>query len=231
MKSIPKALATVSTCVLLVAPTYAQGGGNGGGNGGGGNGAIAAYIDTLPLQDIDAVELAELVHMRQEEKIARDAYQVLYDLWGLQVFQNIAESEQSHMDLTLLLFERYGLPDPLLTDEVGVFPDPAMTRLFRKLVALGSQSSFDALVVGAIIEDLDIYDLELALADTDNLDVQVVWQNLARGSRNHLRAFYDLLAAQGFLFPGIWLETRRILAIVNAPVEPRPVDENGDPLR
>jgi hypothetical protein len=49
----------------------------------------------------------------------------------------------------------------------------------------------DALIVGATIEDLDIYDLNEFLEETDNSDIIKVYSNLQKGSRNHLRAFID----------------------------------------
>jgi len=231
MQRISKLSTIIATCALLSTPVLAQGGNGNGGNGGqggqGGNGVIMAYIDTLPLEQIDAVELADLDHMRQEEKLARDTYLMLYGSSGLNIFNNIAQAEQSHMDLTLAIYNRYGLIDPLLSDDIGVFPDPAFTTLFRRMVTFGRQSNLHALWIGAIIEDLDIYDLDGALARTNNRDIAVVWQNLARGSRNHMRAFYGQLQNLGVTYMGIWLPNWRILDIVNTPVENQPVDENG----
>lgn len=234
MQRLSKFSTIIATCALLSTPVLAQGGngnangnGNGGQGGQGGNGVIMAYIDTLPLEQIDAAELADLNHMRQEEKLARDTYLMLYGSSGLNVFNNIAQAEQSHMDLTLAIYNRYGLIDPLLSDDIGVFPDPAFTTLFRRMVTFGRQSNLHALWIGAIIEDLDIYDLDGALARTNNRDIAVVWQNLARGSRNHMRAFYGQLQNLGATYMGIWLPNWRILDIVNTPVENQPVDENG----
>jgi hypothetical protein len=43
-------------------------------------------------------EINNILFMREEEKLAKDVYLTLYEIWGLQIFQNIAESEQRHMD-------------------------------------------------------------------------------------------------------------------------------------
>lgn len=216
---------TLAALVLTTAPTPAQSGGNGGGNG-----AITAYIDSLPLQAIDAGEAQDLVYMRQEEKLARDVYRVLHARWGLQTFANIAQSEQSHVELVLYVMNRYGMPDPLTSDATGYFVDPLLSGLFQRLVALGNQSPVHALVAGALIEDLDMVDIHAAILRTDNRDVATVWQNLVRGSRNHLRAFYGRLLTYGITYRGVWTPYAEILAIVTSPVENEPVDENGDPL-
>jgi len=141
----------------------------------------------LPLQELSNDEVAALIFMREEEKLARDVYVELGDLWGLQVFANIAQSESSHMDAVLELLDRYGLDDP--AGEPGVFSDPGLQALYDQLIAQGSQSVTDALVVGATIEDVDIADLEQRIAETDNEDIKLVFGNLFEGSSNHLRAF------------------------------------------
>ena len=38
------------------------------------------------------------------------------------------------------------------------------------------------------IEEIDILDLEERIAQTDKAEIQLVYENLAKGSRNHLRA-------------------------------------------
>lgn len=224
------ALAVLSTPLMGQAGGGPGGGSGSGGPGGGGNGGIIAYVNTLPLEAIDANEHEDLIFSRQEEKLARDVYLMLYQAWGIQSFNNIAQGEQAHMDLTLFMLDRYGIVDPLTSDAVGVYADPALTTLFRRLVTYGLQSPTRALVVGAIVEDLDLFDLDSALQRSDNRDLDTLWQNLARGSRNHMRAFYGSLENQGVYFTGIKLPTWYILQIVNSPSETGAVDENGDVL-
>jgi len=53
-----------------------------------------------------------LTYIREEEKLARDVYLYLYDMWGSSIFDNISVSEQAHMDAIKTLIDRYGLDDP-----------------------------------------------------------------------------------------------------------------------
>src|SRR5690606_32547756 len=76
----------------LLALTLPAQGGPGGGSGG--NNSVIAYIQTLPLETINANELQLLTHMREEEKLARDVYLTLFQQWQVPIFQNIAQSEQ-----------------------------------------------------------------------------------------------------------------------------------------
>jgi hypothetical protein len=167
------------------------GGGNGrGGNGNGGNGGFGTgqvQLTSIPPSDLTAEESAGLLYMREEEKLARDVYNQMFTLWGQKTFQNIASSEQTHMDQVKLLLDRYGLADPAL--DPGKFTDPALQALYDKLIAQGSVSLEEALKVGALIEQTDINDLQTRLAQTDNADIQLVYNNLMNASYNHLSAF------------------------------------------
>jgi len=47
------------------------------------------------------VEIEGLLFMREEEKLAGDVYRYFYDLWGNNIFQNIARSEDTHTNAVL----------------------------------------------------------------------------------------------------------------------------------
>jgi rubrerythrin len=68
--------------------------------------------------------------------------------------------------------------------------------MYDDLMAAGSQSLGDALKVGGAIEEIDILDLKESLEITQNEEIQRVYQNLLRGSENHLRAFTSNLERQ-----------------------------------
>ncbi len=86
-----------------------------------------------------------LIHMRIEEKLARDVYTVLGDKWNARVFLNIKLSEQTHMDAVKRMLDKYGISDPLTTDEVGIFPDEHFQTLYNQLIDKGNISLIDAL--------------------------------------------------------------------------------------
>jgi hypothetical protein len=145
----------------------------------------------------EAGDAEGILFMVEEEKLARDVYLTLGDLWGLPIFTNIASAEQRHMDAVLGLVDSYGLAAQIQVGSVGSFANEELQKLHNDLVDLGSQSIESALEVGAIIEEVDIKDLEAYLAATDADDVATVYEKLLRGSRNHLRAFVSQLEAAG----------------------------------
>ncbi|GAB4460223.1 MAG: hypothetical protein Kow0070_16130 [Anaerolineales bacterium] len=171
-----------------------KGNGNGGNGNANGNQSSGTGITGIPASDLSAEETASLLFMREEEKLARDVYNALYAIWGQPTFQNIAASEQAHMDEVKLLLDRYGLTDPALAP--GQFTDSNLQALYNQLTAQGAISLADALKVGAAIEEIDILDLQTRLAQTDNADIQWVYNNLMSGSYNHLRAFTSALTQQ-----------------------------------
>ena len=130
-----------------------------------------------------------LTFMREEEKVARDAYLTFFELWDFRAFQNIAKSEQTHMTSIKTLLTRYGVTDPVTDDTVGVFTNPELQELYDTLIAQGSLSLADALGVAVLIETADIEDLNEAVAATTHRDVLTVYKNLLRGSKSHLKAF------------------------------------------
>ena len=127
--------------------------------------------------------------MREEEKLAHDVYVTLGKKWSLRPLANIPQAESRHMELMKLLLDRYEIADPAVDPTVGKFASSAMQELYDQLVAQGEVSIEEAIKVGALIEELDIADLRRLLEASDNDDIRVVYQNLLKGSRNHLRAF------------------------------------------
>ena len=176
-------------------------------------------INALPKQPISEEEKEGLIEMREEEKLARDVYLTLYNKWKLQIFKNIAESEQTHTDSVKYLLDRYGIPDLVKSDEIGKFSNPKFEQLYKDLVEKGSKSEVDALMVGATIEDLDIADLEHWLSKTDNEDIKFVYENLMKGSRNHLRAFIRMLNNYGANYSPQYISKEVYEQIINSQME------------
>ena len=134
-------------------------------------------------------EQADLLFMREEEKVARDVYLTLYQVWRLPVFSIIATSEQQHMDAVLNMISAYGLADPVGANGIGVFADLRLQSLYDQLVARGKTSALEALRVGGFIEETDMIDLQAAIDAAAPSNLDRVYGNLLSGSRSHLQAF------------------------------------------
>ena len=227
---LKKTTVAIVLASLVLAPAFAQGTDGKGKQRKGYGGGIAELLETLPLQNIDAQEKTDLLFIREEEKLARDVYLTLYRHWMKPIFSNIALSEQRHMDAVKLLLDRYKIADPVKDNSVGAFTNPEFTRLFAELVAAGKVSFEAALRTGAGIEEKDIRDLQVFISRTDNLDLRTVYQNLMKGSRNHLRAFVWQLEALGVTYLAQILSPAELEAIVSKPIEQGLSDAKGGPV-
>jgi hypothetical protein len=179
--------------------------------------AVDPQYLVVDARDLTGAEADGVLFMREEEKLARDVYVALYDQWGLAIFDNIARSEQTHMDAVKGLLDRYDLTDPAAGRDAGDFANQDLQALYDRLILQGEQSVVEALRVGAMIEEIDILDLAERLASTDHPALEQVYENLMRGSENHLRAFVSLLERQGSAYEPSYLDQDAYAEILDSP--------------
>ena len=180
-------------------------------------GYSVAYSVTVQLS---AAEQADLLFMREEEKLARDTYLTLYEKWNFSVFTNIAESEQSHMDAMLKLLKKYKLPDPVGSNGIGVFSDQTLQSLYNTLIAKGQVSGLEALKVGGLIEEKDMIDIKAAIERSQQDAIDAVYESLICGSRNHLRSFAtNIQALTSQPYVAQLLDPAEVSQILNSPME------------
>jgi hypothetical protein len=181
--------------------------------------ALATLLSTYPLAPLSTAEADSLAFMREEEQLAHDVYAVSATLWAPPVFANIAASETTHAAAVKALLDRYQLPDPLAGLPSGEFKTAAFQTLYTQLVATSRVSLVEALKVGVMIEELDIRDITAQQAQIDNTDILMVYDQLLRGSRNHLRAFMKVLTLQGGSYVPQVISQADFDAIVDSAIE------------
>jgi len=168
-------------------PVAAQGNGQGFNAG---HNTVQIIGGTLTDQD-----KTELQFLREEEKLARDVYLTLGGIWNAVVFQNIATSEQRHTDTALQLLNAYQIPDLALAD-IGKFYNTTLQDLYNTLITRGQQSLTESLLVGALVEEVDINDLQKMLNATKNPDLIKRYSQLLQASYRHLNSFTYAWKAQ-----------------------------------
>nr|WP_320010731.1 DUF2202 domain-containing protein [uncultured Desulfobulbus sp.] len=164
-----------------------------------------------PLSEAEA---STLRYMREEEQLARDVYTQLYEAWGAVLHANIATSEQRHTDAIKTKLDKYGLEDPASGQE-GRYSLADLTELYTNLIDRGSDSLVEAFIVGCIIEDLDIADLNDAIDENTHLDLKITYENLRHGSKNHLRAFVAALESLGGIYEPQYISQEEFNAILD----------------
>ena len=169
---------------------------------------------------LDGTEASHVTFMREEEKLARDVYLTLADLYpDQQVFSRIAtRAEQTHTDTMRDKLDQFNLPDPNpetnnLPDSLGVFTGDEWGWYFEEkfalLTAKGKESEIQALYIGAFIEELDMHDIAVCpqvmidrgfsspcgLGYTDESALQTAYSALISGSESHLRTYVGQIEA------------------------------------
>jgi hypothetical protein len=139
---------------------------------------------------VDTSTLAEmLTFIVQEEKLAHDLYVQLARTSGAVQFQNILNSESTHISLVQGLLATYNIVDPTIGLAEGEFVDQELQALYDSLLASGSVDRAGAIAAGIAVEEKDIADIEVMLASDLPSDVASVLERLLSGSQNHLAAF------------------------------------------
>ena len=173
----------------------------------------------LPSESLSDFEKNSLILRREEEKLARDIYSYLQKKWGINVFNKISKSEDTHTSAILSLLNKYQITDPVGKNAAGVFDNAALQKLYNDLTTQGSANITAGLNVGATVEDLDIFDLMEAQKQIDNQDINTVYANLTKGSRNHIRSFTARLSDYGVTYKAQFIEETLLKDIMNSPME------------
>ena len=180
---------------------------------------LGTQLAALPTETLSATEQSSLTYMREEEKLAGNVYTRLNAAWGLKVFANVATSESTHTEAVRQLLLRYKVTDPAANLGAGVYANAELQALYTQLVATGTLSLVDGLKVAVAIEELDMLDINHHLKTVDNQDIRLVYDNLLKGSRNHLRSFHKNLLQQGGSYTAQYLTQAEFDAIANSPME------------
>ena len=178
---------------------------------------LEAEVEALNPGQLSTEEVDGLLFMREEEKLARDVYQVLGTNSTQPIFGNIARSEETHMEAVRVLLDQYEIKDPALA--AGKFVNRDLQALYDRLIGQGSVNQIEALKVGAAIEEIDLIDLEIRIAQTDEAAIKLVYENLEKGSRNHLRSFVSSLDRLGVTYAPIALTQAAYDAVVSSAME------------
>jgi len=171
-------------------------------------------VKEYPLSKLTPELKNAIAHMGNEERLAYDVYQNLYNYHmsesGTEIKQlkNISEkSEIKHIGIVQDIVKKYTLNpedvtnviDPVASRDVkfedmpsGKYDIPAIQSLYDTLYAKGISSQQDALEVGCMVEVTDVNDLDkyIMMAEVSSAtDIIDAFNLLRDGSYNHYWAF------------------------------------------
>jgi len=173
-------------------------------------------VEEIETEELTQNEIDDLSFLREEEKLARDVYIYSYNKYQIEVFNSISNSEQMHMNSVLNLMNIYGIPDSAST-EIVVFNNQDLQEIYDNLIIQSDISSLEALTVGAIIEDLDINDIDHFINNTTKEDILTVYDKLTCGSKNHIRSYTNQLENNGITYIPQFISIEYYNSILNEP--------------
>ena len=168
----------------------------------------------LDGQKLTKSEISALLYSLEEEKLAFEVYDLMYEKWGTMQFGNIRQSEEMHIAEVQKHLAQYKIPYQIL--EKGKYQNAELQKLYNQLVAQGNISELEALKVGATIEDVDIDDLETLKQHTTNTVILSVYEKLECGSRNHLRSFVAGITNLGDTYTPQFISLAEFQSIINS---------------
>lgn len=151
-----------------------------------------------------------------DEYLAYATYKYICDKYDIDIFNNIAKSELTHYNTIFNLIKN----DPESQNKFNdMFIFAETQSLYDTLTAQADISVLEALKVGLKIEELDIKDLETIKNTTTNSELNNIYNNLQKGSRNHLRSLYKVLSRYGESYTPEHLTQDELNSIILSPME------------
>ena len=128
--------------------------------------------------------LAEILREAlMDEYTARDTYRKIIETFGsIRPFSNIVEAEQTHIELLLPLFEKYGIPPPPEPDPDRITAPDGLLEACRAAIA-------------AEVANVALYDR--LMSQTELPDVLEVLHRLQAASRDHHLPAFQRCADRG----------------------------------
>lgn len=164
--------------------------------------ALITALFCSPVRSFSQLSESEsmgIIYISGDEKAAYDFYTIMSDKYKSAVFNNISQSEKTHMDKMSELAARFGINESELgfNNGAGIFSNKKHQSLYDEMILMGGYSVLDAYRAAARFEETDINDLRENLSKTSNEAIISTYQYLDEASQNHLRAFVRNMKKEG----------------------------------
>lgn len=179
---------------------------------------LTEQIHAVDLVQLTSDEKRELYRIYDQERAARDLFMSFDNAWGLDIFSNLAASEESHYQTVKVLLDKYALFD-LKWDTFEVYQTQAVQSRYDAWKTEGLQSLAHSLQIGGMIEEQAIQDYQELSDQIDKIDILFVLANLMKGSRNHLRLLSEFMNELAIDYTVTYLTQSEFDQIVNLPRE------------
>lgn len=157
------------------------------------------YSPVTSFSQLNESESNGIIYINGDEKAAYDFYTIMYEKYNSVIFNNISQSEKTHMDKMRELAVQFGINESELgfNSGAGIFINKKHQSLYDEMILMGGYSVLDAYRAAARFEETDINDLRENLSKTSNEAIISTYQYLDEASQNHLRAFVKNMKKEG----------------------------------
>jgi len=169
---------------------------------------IALLLLTLSSR---AQVMVDIPTMMQEEQLARDVYQLANEKYQMHVFECKINAETNHWTMLRSYSETPNLEMPAY----GSLSDSIFKAAFSDYQTMVTISATEALKAGAMIEETDIFVLEVNRIKAEDEQLKALLDNLITASEQHLSSFLTALKADGVTYTPSLLSEERIQRLMN----------------
>lgn len=158
-----------------------------------------SYTD-IGLGGLDVAEVNDLLSTREQVKLTEDVSTVMYEKWGLQVFDAVVSDSQKQGKSLQSLISSYGLEDPYIAEQ-GNYTNENLEVLYKGLIEQGLRSQEDALLVGALLKELNVSHSWQSEHTTDDARLMRQYKRLYQDAYDHLNEFvytYQKLSGKSY---------------------------------
>jgi hypothetical protein len=155
--------------------------------------AAGTKVATLFLTD---QQLADLLYLSEEEKMARDICAVFWEKHDIVLFETVMNTEQRHMDMIRNAKARHGIKKVADRSKAGVYTNQKLQDIYTEMTDKHDTTFHKALLNSALITETAILGLRDAISELNGNQPKLakVYDTLLDDSENHLRIFAGVLA-------------------------------------
>lgn len=139
------------------------------------------------LGNLSAMEQNDLRFMAEKEKLMTLIYEVMYDVYNKETFNDIYRSKKRHMNLLAARIDKYELDNPITNMGDEEFENYNLEQIYSNFLSVSHSGMPNALKFIKSMEEQHIADLEGFLAQLDgNSDITNIYNMCLTESKNHL---------------------------------------------
>jgi hypothetical protein len=149
----------------------------------------------------------DLLYIIEEERLIHDMLSNAHHNWNIRLFDRLSQAEQGHVDklVDVACELSWTIPVPYMVNRPGQYENKAIQGLYYDLCSRTEESLEEALLVSALLYELNILDLDRRMLATEKQRLQIVYAHFKKTSKNYLRTLVSHLRIIGIEYQPVLL--------------------------